>query len=57
MSKKKPIHRARLVSDGGGVSALCYTVPRPINLNAATWTIRDESVTCKRCLARMPADE
>ncbi|KKL62866.1 hypothetical protein LCGC14_2180880, partial [marine sediment metagenome] len=33
----------------GGVSALCFSKPRAINLNVARWTILPEHVTCKKC--------
>lgn len=49
----KTIHRAKHIRDDGAVSALCYSQPRAIDLSRATWTIRDEAVTCSRCLALM----
>ncbi len=49
----KPIHRGALINQRGGVSALCFVRPRAINLKSATWTNRDEAVTCKKCLAAM----
>ena len=51
MSTRK-YHRADKVSDKG-VSALCFAVPRAISLTRASWTIRDEAVTCKKCLEAM----
>ncbi|HEV2674177.1 MAG TPA: hypothetical protein VGV37_06505 [Aliidongia sp.] len=43
-------HRAKGIREDGAVSALCFTSPRAINMKVATWTIRDEAVTCPRCL-------
>lgn len=48
--KPKIYHRAYLMS-AQGVSALCFRRPRSIDLRRATWTNRDEAVTCKKCLA------
>lgn len=49
----KLVHRAKLIRGDGGVSALCFAQPRKIDLGRATWTNRDEAVTCRRCLALM----
>ena len=46
----KKIHRAALIAPTGAVSARCFRRPRAIRLSQASWTIRDEAVTCKRCL-------
>ena len=48
------IHRAQFIADDGGVSALCFSSPRAINLRVASWTIRSEAVTCRRCIAMLP---
>jgi hypothetical protein len=53
--KPKAVHRGKFVDEDGNVSALCYARPRAIDLSKATWTNRDEAVTCKRCLALMDA--
>lgn len=53
--RPKPVHRAKLIGEGGCVSPLCAPRPRAINLRRATWTLRDEAVTCKRCLAKLAA--
>ena len=45
----KIYHKASHVNQCGGVSALCYALPRAIDLRRASWTIRDEAVTCPRC--------
>ena len=45
----RPIHMGKLVSPEGHVSPLCAKVPRPIDLEKATWTNRPEAVTCPRC--------
>lgn len=49
------VHRGHLVNSRGGVSALCFSRPRSINLGRATWTNRDEAVNCPRCLALLQA--
>ncbi len=51
--KAKVYHRADKIAPNGDVSALCYQRPRPIDLRKASWTIRDEGVTCPKCLAEM----
>jgi hypothetical protein len=43
-------HRAHLMDDRGNVSALCFKFPRAISGRRASWTIRDEAVTCPKCL-------
>ncbi len=41
-----------------GVLALCYKRPRAINLRRGySWTLRDEAVTCKKCLRLLAARE
>lgn len=49
----KKCHRGHLVSQGGKVSALCYSRPRPIPMSRETWTLQPTAVTCKACLAKM----
>jgi len=51
LRRPKPIHRAHLTAPDGRASAKCFVRPRAIDLSRATWTIRDEDVTCKKCLA------
>lgn len=51
--KVKTIHKASLISPDGAVSALCFVRPRAIDLKQASWTNRDEAVTCSRCLKIM----
>ena len=46
----KKVHRAGLVDPSGNVSARCFRHPRAILLSQASWTIRDDLVTCKKCL-------
>lgn len=48
--KSRVYHRAKGIREDGAVSALCFKIPRAINLKAASWTIRDEAVTCPLCL-------
>jgi hypothetical protein len=47
----KPVHRAALIGPNGDVSALCSAKPRAIDPKKASWTNRDEAVTCSRCKA------
>ncbi len=51
----KVYHKAHLWSKNGHVSPLCAKKPRALNLSRELWTIRDEAVTCKRCLAAIAA--
>ncbi len=53
----KPVHKAHLVNDKGGVSPVCAERPRAIDLKRATWTNRWEAVTCKKCLANKEVSE
>ncbi len=54
MSAKAPYaktyHMAGKVSVAGGVSALCFRVPKPIDLKAALWTLSAKAAACRRCL-------
>ena len=45
----KLYHMADKISPSGGMSALCFAVPRPINLKSASWTLRPTAVTCPKC--------
>ena len=45
----KLYHMASRVNEQGGVSALCYTQKRSIDLRRASWVLRPEWVTCPRC--------
>jgi len=47
---RKKYHKAAKSDGRGSVSALCFARPRPINLAHALWTLRDEAVTCPKCL-------
>lgn len=49
--RPKPVHKADAVDIEGRVSALCFMSRRPIDLKRATWTLRDEAVTCPKCRA------
>lgn len=53
-SKPRIYHKAKLMSQDGDVSPVCADVPKAINLKTATWTLRWEAVTCKKCLERKP---
>jgi len=48
-------HRGTNVNRHGRVTALCFVRPRAIDMSRATWTIRDEAVTCPRCNAMILA--
>jgi len=50
---RKIYHKAHMWGPNGQVSALCFPNPRPINLNRASWTITDKTVTCPKCLKIM----
>ncbi len=45
------IHRAAKINSSGDVSALCFSRPRAIDMKRASWVLRDETVTCPRCLS------
>ena len=45
----KIYHRADKMDPDGNVSALCFKRPKAIDLSKASWTIRDEAVTCPKC--------
>lgn len=51
----KVCHKAKFIAqdESGDVSALCYADPHRIDLAKATWTIRQEAVTCSKCLKIM----
>ena len=49
----KLVHRAAMLDEFGNASALCFAKPRAINLRIASWTIRDEAVTCEKCKRAM----
>jgi len=49
----KTVHYADKINPSGGVSALCYALPKRIDLDRATWTISKDQVTCRKCLAKM----
>lgn len=53
--KKRTVHRADKIRSDGAVSALCFSAPRAIDLGRATWTNRDEAVTCPKCLRILEA--
>lgn len=46
----RTVHMMALMADNGDVSPVCAETPRPINLNKATWTVRWDAVTCRKCL-------
>lgn len=51
----KPVHRAKHLGPSGQVSPLCAKTLRALDLTRATWTLRDDAVTCPRCLAALAA--
>ena len=46
----KIVHLGNKIRPDGAVSAKCYPKPRKIDMTRASWTSRDEEVTCPRCL-------
>lgn len=46
---RKPYHMAAKINDRGGVSPLCASTPRALDLSWERWTIRKEAVTCRKC--------
>lgn len=50
--KPKIVHRAKYIAPNGDVSALYFNKPHAIDLAKATWTNRDDAVTCKKCKER-----
>lgn len=53
----KIYHYGQYVNDKGDVSALCFKVPRAINLRQASWTYRAAAVTCQRCKRMLEAGD
>jgi hypothetical protein len=51
----KKYHFAIMVDERGKVIALCFRYRRPINLRIASWTLRKDAVTCKKCLRILEA--
>jgi hypothetical protein len=52
---EKIYHFAAKINANGDVSALCYKVPRAINLKITLWTNRPEAVTCQKCKRALAA--
>lgn len=50
--RHRTVHKAAHMDDAGAVSALCYSTPRRIPYTAS-WSLRPEGVTCRKCLAIM----
>ena len=50
-------HFASKINPDGDVSALCFDPPRAINLKRASWTMRENAVTCAKCRALLKARE
>lgn len=48
-------HRGAQIDHRGRVSALCFSPARAIDMKRATWTMRDEAVTCPKCRALIAA--
>lgn len=46
-------HMAHKMRPDGGVSALCFSSPRAIDMRRASWTLSPGFVTCKKCRERM----
>lgn len=54
---KRLIHRGDKIRADGAVSALCFSSPRAIDLGRATWTNRDDAVTCPKCRRLLVANK
>lgn len=52
----KTYHMAAKCTEMGAVSPLCAKRPRKIDLSKECWTIRPKAVTCKKCIALLPAE-
>jgi hypothetical protein len=50
---QKTMHRVMFPDGEGTVTALCFGTPKPINRRIAGWTMKDSTVTCRRCLGMM----
>lgn len=48
---KRVRHRGDKINQRGGVSALCFSKPRAIDMKRATWVMNDDAVTCPKCRA------
>jgi hypothetical protein len=48
--RPKIIHRGDKIRLDGAVSARCFASARAIDLKRATWTLRDDAVTCPKCI-------
>ena len=46
----KKYHMADKINQRGGVSALCFSKPRSIDLTRSSWTNQQKYVTCEKCL-------
>ena len=46
----RPVHLAKKIRPDGAVSPQRAKTPRALNLKVATWTLREEAVTCRKCL-------
>ncbi len=53
--RKRIVHRGAKINQRGGVSPLCAKTPRALDLSKATWVLRDEAVTCPKCLRLIAA--
>lgn len=53
---EKKYHKAKHLGPNGKVSALCFEKPKAIDLKKALWTLRDEAVTCEKCLKVMKGE-
>lgn len=52
MKNYKVLHKAKEMAPDGGVSALCFQTAKSIK-KPSSWTLRDDQVTCTRCLAKI----
>lgn len=54
---RKIYHKGHLFGPKGEVSPLCAKTPRNLRLDRELWTLCDDAVTCKKCLAALAAKE
>lgn len=47
------MHMAARIREDGAVSAVCFSMPRAIDMKRSTWTISAEAVTCPKCIKAM----
>lgn len=49
MTARRPVHEAAKLRSDGAASALCFKIPRAIDMRRASWTTDAAAVTCPKC--------